>query len=157
MKPSKKLNRKDFLKYGALLIGAPLLVSVNSSCSKITDANDVDTTEKIDRAIVESPQFITQKPLSKTNSSDIIALPSDVLLTSRGKVFMVVKVIPKNKNKYYLQTIVVNVINKDDISAQVTGLESGDVLLRNPKETLGSLASIDRIGVKKRFIHGSRG
>jgi hypothetical protein len=153
MKPSKKLNRKDFLKYGALLIGAPLLVSVNSSCSKITDTNDVDTTEKIDRAISESPQFAIQKPLSKTNSSDVFEIPADALLTSRGKVFMVVKVISKN-NRNDLQTVVVDVLRKDNISAQVTGLKAGVEILRNPKETLKSLTRIDRVGVKNRFTHG---
>ncbi len=152
MKPSKKLNRKDFLKYGALLIGAPLLVSVNSSCSKITDTNDVELTDKIDRAISESPQYTIQKPLSKTNSSDVFEIPTDALLTSRGKVYMVVKVISKN-NQNDLQTVVVDVLRKDNISAQITGLESGVEILRNPKETLKTLTRIDRVGVKNRFTH----
>lgn len=153
MKPNKKLNRKDFLKYGALLIGTPLLVSVNSSCSRITDTNETDITETIDRSILESPQFVTQQPLSKTNSSDVFTLPSDVLLTSRGKVFLVVRVIPTN-NSYNLQTVVVTVVSKDNVSAQVTGLESGMILLRNPKETLSSLTNVDRAGVRNRFRNG---
>ncbi len=156
MKLNKKLNRKDFLKYGALLIGAPLLVSVNSSCAKITDTNDVEVTERIDRAITETPSFTAQKPLGKTNSNDVYKIPISTLFPGRGKVFMATRIVYQD-NQVKLQTVVVNVIEKDDYYAQVTGLNFGDILLINPKESLNMLASIDRAGLRNRFIPGKHG
>ena len=65
MRFSKKMSRKDFFKYGAIIIGAPFIVSIDSSCSKIIDTGDTEFQSKIDRAISLEPNFKLSNSLNK--------------------------------------------------------------------------------------------
>ncbi|MCX6150734.1 MAG: hypothetical protein NTX22_09440 [Ignavibacteriales bacterium] len=152
MQFTKKLNRKDFLKYGAILLGAPLLISINSSCSKVTDTGDVETHSKLDKAISKEPNYVVSANLSKTTGENVSKIPLSSITNARKGVNLVTKII-NNNDSFKLQTVNVNLLNADGSFAYVTGLANGDVLLLEPGKTIKLLANIDRVGLRNRFIH----
>jgi hypothetical protein len=145
------MSRKDFFKYGAIIIGAPLIVSIDSSCSKIIDTGDTEFQSKIDRAIAEVPNFKLSNPLNKAAGEDVFKIPVSSVIFARKNVNIVTKVI-HTKDSYRLQSLCVKLISKDDSFAYVTGLRNGDVLLLDQVKTIRTLAQVDKVGLRNRFL-----
>jgi hypothetical protein len=148
---SKKVSRKDFFKYGAILLGAPLIATVTSSCSKIVETGDVEVHSKLDKAIAEVPSYILSKPLNKVAGENVYKIPISSVVFGSKKVTIVTRIVHTN-NSYKLQSVCVKLINRDDAFAYITGLDHGDVLLLEPGKTFKALAKMDRAGLRNRFL-----
>jgi len=145
-----KYTRKSFLKTGLLFATVPFLSFLSPCCTTkelITDPSSKQAIDQFSSIMLDQPKYSPSGEFLKLG--DTLSIPSSAIITNNIHhiVFRVLKM--GTEVKY--QGVYLNVLKISDGFAFVTNLESGDVVLTRPKETLTELKKINRDLLTHRF------